>query len=113
VDTISKQDWLAEATKLFGEQTNDWKFKCPSCDRVQSYSSIKAEVESGNFKPKRYFADKDGMPDVTVYSECTSPNCNWVAYGLFCGPVTVIIDPEKPHDVNHKENCVMAFEFAV
>lgn len=110
---ISKINWMVEAKKRFGDDTNNWKFKCHMCGRVQSYSSLKEEIGAGTFNPKRSFPiDENGMPDVTIYAECTSPDCNYVSYGLFSGPVTVIIDPKKPHDANLKKNCTIVFEFA-
>lgn len=110
---ITKEEWLAEAKRRFGEKTNDWKFKCPHCGRVQSYASIKEEVDNGTFNPMRPFPkDENGFPEITVYSECGSPGCDWVAYGLFSGPVTVIHDPSQPVNEAVKKNCSMAFEFA-
>lgn len=110
--TMTKKEWEDKGAELFGPDKKKWKFKCPSCGRVQSYESIKREMEEGAFNPRRMFPVKDGKQQPNVYSECTSPECNWVAYGLFSGPVTVILDPEKDYNEAKKENCVMTFEFA-
>lgn len=110
---ISKVDWVAEGEKRFGKDAKGWKFKCPMCGRVQSYNIIRDEIVSGTFKPKRVFKmNEAGMPEATIYAECTGAGCNYVSYGFFSGPVTVIHDPEFPHDENVKKNCSLVFEFA-
>ena len=111
-NTITQDEWLAEGTKRFGEDKRNWEFVCPACGRVQSYNIIQVEMNNDAFKPKRSFPVEDGKPQVAIYSECTGPECNWVAYGLFSGPVTVILDPVKSYNEAKKDNCAMVFEFA-
>ena len=109
---ISKNEWMEEGKKRFGEDFAKWKFKCPSCGKIQSYESIREEMESKSFKSKRSFRIESGKPQPSPYSECTGQDCDWVAYGLFSGPITVIFEVDKPYDENLKVNCTMSFEFA-
>jgi predicted RNA-binding Zn-ribbon protein involved in translation (DUF1610 family) len=37
-----RDDWLAEAKRLFGPDARDWKFKCPACGHVQTARDFKA-----------------------------------------------------------------------
>lgn len=34
--TLTYEQWLAEGTRLFGPDTRDWQFICPSCGTVQT-----------------------------------------------------------------------------
>lgn len=86
--------WRTEAEKRFGERARDWSFQCPSC--------------KGNQTAKD-FVDRGETPDEAarlVYQACIKRKealnrgaralkpgeCDWVSYGLFRGPVTVVAD---------------------
>ena len=38
---MTKQEWEAEGTRLFGEDQMQWKFVCPLCKHVQSVQDYK------------------------------------------------------------------------
>ncbi len=107
---ITKEEFISKAKELYGENTNDWIFRCSNCKREQSATSIRAEWDKG-IKPKRYPDIKIG-DEFRPEQECFSPDCNWVAYGLFNSGILVVIDDKKPHNSNLKENCVYVFPFA-
>jgi len=107
---ITKEQFMEKAKELYGENTSEWKFKCPNCKREQSAISIRADVEKG-ITPQRYPDIKKG-DEFRPEQECFSPDCNWVAYGLFNSGLLVVIDDSKPHDSNLKKNCVYVFPFA-
>lgn len=45
---IKVADWLKELESRFGEDSEDWKFVCPSCGHVQSVADFKAIGVDGN-----------------------------------------------------------------
>lgn len=107
---ITQEQFMEKAKQLYGEKTSKWKFKCPNCKSEQSANSIREDVENG-IKPQRYPDFKIG-DEIRPEQECFSPDCNWVAYGLFNSGTLVIIDDSKPHNSNLKINCVYVFPFA-
>lgn len=44
---ISRADYVAKATRLFGNAPLDWKFKCWYCGKVQSGNSIIKQAKEG------------------------------------------------------------------
>lgn len=68
----TKEEWLAEGTRLFGCHYEDWKFKCPACGNVASGHEFKSL----------------GIEPNAMYCECIGRHtkgkgCDWAAYGLF------------------------------
>lgn len=116
---LSQKDFEERAKKLYGENPQDWKFKCtgyknegkgPKCGNIQTAASIIEQHKKG-IKSLRHGQLKKGdalRPDC----ECYAPDCNWVAYGLFNSNILVIIDPTKPHNTNQMENCCWIFPLA-
>ncbi len=47
VNRISKDDWLAEGKRLFGEDRREWKFKCACCGHIQTIADF---IELRNLK---------------------------------------------------------------
>jgi len=104
-------DWLLQKGKeLYGENRLDWKFKCPHCKSVQSGNSIIQQMKEG-IGSQRHGILKKG-DSLKPETQCYSPECNWLANGLFNSGLLLIIDPKKPHDANLKENCYYVFPFA-
>ena len=96
MSTISKREWDAKGRELFGMDMQDWKFVCPSCGLVQSIA-----------KAKEHWPQLKGK-DWNVTSECVGrytkdAGCDWCAYGLFRGPLIVVLS-------NGDE--IAAFDFA-
>lgn len=70
--TYTKEEWLAEGRRRFGETIEDWKFRCPKCGNVASGREFKNAGAESN----------------AIYCECIGrylkkKGCNWAAYGLF------------------------------
>ncbi len=80
-------EWHAEATRRFGAAGN-WSFVCPACGHIQSPASIKA---SGHGDPTRAYSECYGRGTVTKGrgKKRGAVDCDWKAYGLIAGPVTV------------------------
>lgn len=82
----TKESWFKKGSQLFGHNKLLWKFKCPSCNRVQSPMDLKP------------FKDKGATPN-DAYQKCigrftggkNGPHkCDWASFGLFSGPDTVM-----------------------
>jgi hypothetical protein len=98
-ERITKKEWVAKGTQLFGENVQQWQFVCPGCGHVQKIT---------DFKP---FKNQGATPG-SVYSECIGRYtggkswanskdlkggpCDYAAYGLLniC-PVIVVDDDGK------------------
>ena len=104
---ISKEEFIKRAKDLHGDNPENWKFVCSGCKRVQSAKSVRDQMAAG-IPSQRYGMLKKG-DSLHVESACFSPECNWVANGLFNSGILIIIDPEKPHNSNLKENCSYVF----
>ena len=68
----TKEEWIAEGKRLFGEAYEDWKFRCPKCGNVAYGEEFK----------------KLGVNANAIYCECIGryikgKGCDWAAYGLF------------------------------
>lgn len=68
----TKEQWLEEGRKRFGNDFEDWKFICPKCGNIASgieFKNVGADINS-------------------IYVDCigryvSDKGCNWAAYGLF------------------------------
>lgn len=101
---ITKEEWTAEAVKLFGEDPFGWKFVCPGCGNVASVEEFRA------------FKDRGATPNA-AYQECigrytggrswanerSGRPCDYAAYGLLCICKTLVL-------IEGKE--IPVFEFA-
>lgn len=98
------EEWQAEATRRFGPvERGNWSFVCPICKHVQSPASIMA---SGYGAPNRAYSDCYGRgtrKDLAEKQGKKCGDCDWKAWGLFGGPVTVLM-PDGAE--------VRAFDFA-
>ena len=116
---MTMAEWFAQGEELFGVDRTKWKFVCASssCKRVQTGESVKHQVDNNIYSQRHGEqwpeGEQDGKKylDLRVESRCYSPDCNWIANGLFTSGKLIIIDPEKPHDVQRKDNCFYVFWF--
>ena len=98
---ITKEQWVAEGKKMFGDNMFLWKFKCPGCGHVQTPE---------DFRP---FKEAGATPN-SAYSECigrytggkswandkqSKPGpCDYAGYGLFkISPVIVVDGANETH----------------
>ena len=108
---ITREDLEKKAEVLFGQDRLSWEFKCSGCGNIQSGNSVIKQMKEG-IESKRHGLLKKGDP-LRVECRCYSPECNWLANGLFNSGILMIMDPEQPHDAARKENCYYIFPFAV
>lgn len=93
---MTKEEYLALGQKLFGNDKSEWGFVCPSCRNVQSANSIREQMKRG-VKSLRYGLLEEG-DKISPREACYAEDCNWVANGLFCGPVFLRRDPMSKED---------------
>jgi hypothetical protein len=92
VRRVSKDEWLAEAKELFGEDAMKWRFVCPLCSHVQSVADFK---EVGG-QPQDAYQECIGrhLPKEQRRSALEDDGegpCDYAAYGLlFCGNMIVV-----------------------
>lgn len=101
--TMTREEWIAKGTELFGSDMMKWKHVCPGCGHVQSVEDF------------RQFEDQGATPDsacrecIGRYSggkrwsngnlkETGGGPCDYAAYGLLCiAPVTVMNGETEHH----------------
>ena len=72
MEIMTRQEWLAEGERRFGEKYSNWKFVCPKC---------------GNIASGQEFKDAGAEPN-DMYANCIGrfvegKGCDLAAYGLF------------------------------
>ena len=78
--------WIKEGTMKFGENTNNWKFVCPSCGMISQSSDWKNEAQIAFSCVGRQAQDPG-----EIFSK-TQP-CNYAGGGLFrLNPVHVKLE---------------------
>ena len=95
---MNYEEWIKKAKELFGKDSYEWKFKCPSCGHVQSVKSWLEHNPSLN--PEEI--------ENLVFFNCEGRineghGCDWTLGGLF-----------QIHKVEVKfnEKMVPVFEYA-
>lgn len=79
---LTQAEWEADGTRLFGEDKERWRFRCPRCSHTASIADARATMlalKGSGWNPSaecvgRYLPDR---------------GCDWAAYGLLRGPVIV------------------------
>lgn len=105
-EAMTHAEWVAEGDKLFGHDTDAWRFECPVCKHVASVGDYKAA----------------GAPEAAVAFSCIGRwlenarpafeergvgPCTYAGGGLFkLNPVTVV-------DLGGRKHHVFAFAAAV
>lgn len=79
---ISVDNWKKLGQKLYGDDLENYKFKCPACGRVASGKEYK---EAG--------AQPNDMYQCCISRFLNDSTCKWASYGLFdiC-KVRVLVD---------------------
>ena len=78
---FTRDEWLAEGKRRFGDDVEKWKVRCPMCGKISELSEYKA---AGAESPDCAFVEcigrytGQGSPD-----KSTGKGFNWAAYGLF------------------------------
>lgn len=88
--TITQDEFLAEARRRFGPNVRDWKFVCPACGTVQSVQQL---LDAGVPKEKidgvigfscigRFTGQGDAGIAAKHRGENWQKGCNWTLGGL-------------------------------
>lgn len=90
---LTRDEFISNAKRLWGDDPKDWVFECRFCDNKQSFNSFMKTMESqGYFKSQRYgIITKENISKLQpkFEQECISPDCNYVSYGLISGSMEV------------------------
>ncbi|SPF35884.1 Flp pilus assembly protein, ATPase CpaF (modular protein) [Candidatus Desulfosporosinus infrequens] len=68
----TRREWLAEGRRRFGDDMNDWKFKCPQCGRI----NLVGEFE------KYYMSGSSAFNHCIGYFLHPEGGCNWKTNGI-------------------------------
>lgn len=96
IKEITKTEWLAEGTRLFGIDFEDWRFQCPVCHTV---SAVKDYEQYARLGAGPNSATCECIGRYSGAKDMASKPCNYAGYGLFrLSPVRVLDDsaPEPP-----------------
>lgn len=96
IKEMTKTEWLAEGTRLFGVNFEDWRFECPVCGNV---CAVKAYRQHAHLGARPDSATSECIGRYTGAKDINSKPCNYAGYGLFrLSPVRVLDDsiPEPP-----------------
>ncbi len=99
MEKMSYNDWIEKAKELYGEDSYNWKFKCPSCGHIQSVNSMLKNnplLKAKNFENSIYF-NCEGRTNEKY-------GCGWSLGGLF---------HIHKLEVDFKGENVPVFEFAI
>lgn len=93
IPRVKRAQWLAEGKSLFGTETKDWQFVCPSCGNIQSMRDF---AEAGVDDPAskvhyscigRWTGDQNDM--------CSGKQpCNYTLGGLLVLAELYVIDAD-------------------
>lgn len=78
MEIINYEDWIKKAKELYGEDPDNWKFKCPICGHIQS---IKSVLEHGPSLERQKVQD-------WIHYNCEGRinegyGCDWTLGGFF------------------------------
>jgi len=88
--TITKAEWMAKGTDLFGADFMNWRFVCPACKNVATVEDFKRYKDKGATPDSatcNCIGRYDGHMDVDMGK---GKPCNYAGFGLLnlC-PVTI------------------------
>ena len=91
IATVSKEEWLAEGARLFGPNTDEWRFECPVCGNVAAIKDFRQYKDQGA-SPNSATCECIGR--YTGAKGAFDPDhpkpCDYAGYGLFrISPVIV------------------------
>ena len=84
--TMTEEAWKALGERLFGADTDLWRFKCPTCGHVMSMQKARAMPE----ETKAMLRNRWSIEQECVGRYLTGLGCDWCAFGLFAGPCFVV-----------------------
>lgn len=86
--TLTREEWIAEGTRLFGDDWLTWKFVCPVCGHVAAANDFREYRDKGTTPNSAYQSCIGrfitGSP-AAFGTPCVKPGhgpCNYAAFGL-------------------------------
>ena len=76
----TREEWLAELKRRFGDDSMKWAFKCPACGKVSTVQEFKDAGATPNDAYQTCIGRHTGKGSPTKNSK---EGCNWAAFGLF------------------------------
>ena len=99
VTRYSHDDWLAEATRRFGADALEWRFRCPACGHEQAIRECKEAgmpVDAVAFSCVGRWIE--GSKD--AFERTGKGPCTYAGGGLFrLNPITVVLPDGKERTV--------------
>lgn len=94
---MTKEEWEAKGTELFGKDRFDWKFKCPSCGYIASVRQWKdVGAGSGEIAFSCIGRRKVNSHEAFTANAVNGGPCNYAGGGLFrLNPVVVTVDGDE------------------
>jgi hypothetical protein len=97
------EDWQAEGRRLFGDDVNQWRFKCPSCGHIQKrqdYLDMGMGKQCDNylaFTCIGKFRRTDPTKTIVGYGDPDKGHgCKYAGGGLFnISPIQLVIGPDE------------------
>jgi hypothetical protein len=97
---LTREEWIAAAKDRYGENSHDWKFRCPSCGHVASVKDWKdAKAPEGAVAFSCVGRYSQALEDgATSAFKGKGGPCNYTGGGLFkLNPVTVVAEDGSEH----------------
>lgn len=90
-------EWATEGARRFGDDTERWAFRCFMCGNEMSIARAKAEfsqLRGSGWRPESECIGRYIDVPAARMPRSDKP-CDWCAYGLIGGPVTVTMENGK------------------
>lgn len=102
ITEMTLEEYLAKGKELYGENTDEWKYKCPACGHIQTIKDFKPYKEKGatpNSATEECIGRYTGGEWIGKNGKKTTSPCNYAGYGLFrISPIRVKLkDGETTH----------------
>lgn len=99
---MTKAEWEAKATALFGTDKFKWRFVCPACGSIQSVEDFKPYKEKGA-KPSsayceclgRYAGGERWLDEKRKGPAPKGKRCDYAGYGLLHISPIIVINEDK------------------
>jgi len=95
VIVMTKDEWIAKGTELFGPDMLQWRFVCPACKHVQKVADLAPYKDQGatpDSATHNCIGRYDGHMNVDMGA---GQPCNYTGYGLFNFCPILVKDGDK------------------
>ena len=93
--TMTRDEWKAKGTKLFGPDMMKWRFVCPACGNITAVEDYRKYTSQGATPDSAYcncIGRYDGHMNVSMGA---GKPCNYAGNGLFDLRPVRVMDGEK------------------